>query len=73
MDTHRFQEDDEVQRFCLTLTGEARLWYESLRPINTDWTALQNSFRQQYSKISNTEEQLFHTWRPFHFTKMQRQ
>ena len=22
MDTHRFQEDDKVQRFCLMLTGE---------------------------------------------------
>ena len=56
MATHRFQEDDKVQRFCLILTGEARLWYESLRPINTDWTESQNSFRQQYSKISNTRE-----------------
>ena len=24
-------------------------------------------FRQQYSKIGNTREQLFHTWKPFHF------
>ena len=69
MDTHRFQEDDKVQRFCLMLTGEARLWYESLRPINVDWTELQNSFRQQYSKIGNTREQLFHVWRSFHFNK----
>ena len=38
MDTHRFQGDEKVQRFCLMLTGEARLWYESLRPINADWT-----------------------------------
>ena len=28
---------------------------------------LQNSFRQQYSKIGNTREQLFHAWRSFHF------
>ena len=34
MDPHRFQEDDKVQRFCLTLTGKARLWYEFLRLIN---------------------------------------
>ena len=26
-------------------------------------------FRQQYSKIGNTREQLFHTWRSFHFDK----
>ena len=37
MDTHRFQDNDKVQRFCLTLTGEARLWYKSLRLINADW------------------------------------
>ena len=69
MDTHRFQEDDKVQRFCLMLTGEARLWYESLRPINTDRTELQNSFKQEYSKIGNTREQLFQAWRSFYFDK----
>ena len=37
MDTHRFQDNDKVQRFCLTLIGEARLWQESLRPINVHW------------------------------------
>ena len=67
MDIHRFQEENKVQRFCLTLTGEARLWYESLRLINADLTELQDSFRQQYSKIGNTTEQSFHTWRTFHF------
>ena len=30
MDTYRFQDHVKVQRFCLTLTGEARLWYKSL-------------------------------------------
>ena len=69
MDTHRFQEDDKVQRFCLILTGEARLWYESLILINIDWTELQNSFRQQYSKIGNTREQLLYARRSFHFDK----
>ena len=67
MDTHKFQDNDKVQRFCLTLTGEARLWYKSLRPINVGWLGLQNTFRQQYSKIGNTREQLFHAWRSFHF------
>ena len=32
---HQFQEGVKVQRFCLTLL-EARLWFESLRPINID-------------------------------------
>ena len=53
----------------MTLTGEARLWYKSLRPINVDWVGLQNTFRQQYSKIGNTREQLFHVWRSFHFNE----
>ena len=60
MDTHEFPNQVKVQRFCLTLAGEARLWYESLRLINVDWEGLQNIFRQQYSKIGNTREQLFH-------------
>ena len=42
------------------------MWYESLRPIALDWNGLQNQFRQQYSKIGNTREQLFHVWRSFH-------
>ena len=49
MDTHDFSEYVKVQRFCLTLVGEARLWYESLRPIALHWNGLQNQFRQQYS------------------------
>ena len=45
----------------------ARLWYESLRPINVEWDDLQHMFRQQYSKIGYTREQFFHAWRSFHF------
>ena len=36
METYNFP-DVKVQRFCLTLTGEVRLWYESLRLIVLDW------------------------------------
>ena len=67
MNAHHFNEGVKVQRFCLPLLGEARLWYQSLEPINVDWKRLQNLFRQQYSKIGNTREQLFHTWRSFTF------
>ena len=67
MDTHPFQEGVRIQAFCLTLVREARLWYESLGPINVDWNALQNQFRQQYSKIGNTRDQLLHVWGSFHF------
>ena len=67
MGTNAFQEGVKVQHFCLTSVGEARLWYESVRPINVDWKGLQNQLRQQYSKTGNTREQLFHVWRSFHF------
>ena len=63
MNAHHFNEDVKVQRFCLVLLGEARLWYHSLELINIDWQGLQNLFRKQYSKIGNTREQLFHAWR----------
>ena len=56
MDTHGFPDQVKVQRFCLTLVGEARLWHKSLRLINVAWICLQNIFRQQYSKIGNTRE-----------------
>ena len=67
MDTHDFQDHVKVQRSCFTLVGEARLWYESLRHINADLRDLQHMVRQQYSKIGNTREQLFHAWQSFHF------
>ena len=69
MTAHHFLENIKAQRFYVKLVGEARLWYESLTPTNIDWPGLQNLFRQQYSKIGNTREQLFHTWRSFHFDK----
>ena len=30
MNAHHFNEDVKVQRFCLTLLGEARLWFQSI-------------------------------------------
>ena len=68
MNAHCFNEDIKVQRFCLTLLGEARLWYHSLEPLrDTTWAQLQNLFRQRYSRLGNTQEQLFHVWRSFTF------
>ena len=40
MNAHHVIEGVNVQRFCLTLLGEARLWYQSLEPINVDWQGL---------------------------------
>ena len=65
MEAHNFPEDTKVRRFCLTLTGEARLWYESIRPIEMDWNVLQECFRQQYSKFGSSREQYFHMCRSF--------
>ena len=56
MGTQVFQEHVKVQRFCFTLVGEARLWYESFGPVALDWNGLQTHFRQQYSKVGNTRE-----------------
>ena len=67
METHNYPDWAKVQGFCLTLTGEARLWYETLGPIEIDWTALQEHFRQQLSKFGSTREQYFHVWRSFHY------
>ena len=67
MDTHAFQEGLKVQKFCLMLVGEARLLHESLRPIVLVWNGLQTQFRQQYSRIGNTREQLFQALRSFYF------
>ena len=67
MNTHGFPDQAKVQRFCLSLVGEASLWYKLIRPINVEWEGLQNIFRQQYSKIGNTREQLFYTWRLLYF------
>ena len=64
--THNFEENVKVNRFCLTLLGEVRIWYKTLNPDAFDWPALQNAFRQQYSKLGNTPEQYFQ-WRSFYF------
>ena len=45
MEAHNLPEGEKVSCFCLMLIGEARLWYESLAPLDDDWAALQNKFR----------------------------
>ena len=67
INAHCFVDSVKVQRFCLTLLGEVRLWYHSSEPINVHWPKLQNLFRQRYSKVGNMQEQLFHAWRSFNF------
>ena len=36
--------DQKVRRFCLTLLGEARFWYETLGAQQLDWAGLQDHF-----------------------------
>ena len=70
MNAHCFIDGVKVQRFCIKLLGEARLWFQSLEPLhNVTWPQLQNLFRQRYSKVGNTWEQLFHAWRSFSFNE----
>ena len=58
----------KVQRFCLTLLGEAKVWFQSLEPLgDTTWPQLQNLYRQRYSKLGSTCEQSCHAWRSFNF------
>ena len=46
------------------------MWYHSSEPLgDTTWAQLQNYFRQRYSKLGNTREELFHAWRSFTFDK----
>ena len=41
MNAHRFVDGIRVQRFCLALLGEARLWFQSLEPLgNVTWPEL---------------------------------
>ena len=56
METHNFPEDQKVRRFCLTLMGEARLWYVTLGAAQLDWQTLRDCFCQQYSKFGSTRE-----------------
>ena len=48
METHNFPDDQTVRRFCSTLMGEARLWYQTLDAAQLDWETLRDHFCQQY-------------------------
>ena len=71
METHNFPDDTKVRRFCLTLTGEARLWYESIRPIEMDWDALQECFRSNISNLAVQENSIFTCGDHFSMMKIQ--
>ena len=56
MTTHDFPEAVKVQRFCLTLVGEARNWYATLEPVAMTWQELQNMFRHQTLKSTRANK-----------------
>ena len=43
MNTHDFPDGIMVQRFCLTLMGEARLWYASLQTNSNNMAGIATS------------------------------
>ena len=45
MEAYNFPNEVKVRCFHMTLIDEARLWYESLAPLDVDWPTLQNKFR----------------------------
>ena len=70
METHNFKDDQKARRFCLTLTGETRLWYETLGAVQLDWQTLRDCIHQQYSKFGSTRSQYFHGGDHFNLMKM---
>ena len=55
MNTNHSQEAIKVQRFCLILVGEARLWYESLESITeiVQATVLKNRCNKYNSEFAS--------------------
>ena len=72
MNTHNFPADVKVQRFCLMLMGEARLWYDSLEPIVMTWQELQNQFGNSIQNKEILENSYFMHGGHFIMMRMQR-
>ena len=71
METHNFPQETKVQRFCLTLNGEARLWYESLRPIEIDWQPSKSISGNNTQNLVTPESNIFMCGDPFIMMKIQ--
>ena len=59
MEAHNFPDEVNVRHFCLTMTGEARLWYESLAPLDNDWPALQKNLDCNIQKYATHPNNYF--------------
>ena len=62
MDTHQFQAGVKVLS-NFSWRNKIMVWISKTHKCRL----LQNQFRQQYSKIGNTRQQIFHVWCSFHF------
>ena len=51
----------------VTLAGDSHLSYESLIPVGNGWNNLQRLFHRQFSKLGQSQEELFQGWRSFTF------
>ena len=58
MDSHNFPDDQKVRRFCLTLMGEARLWYETIRQVQMDWPAMQEHLGSNTQNLVTQENSI---------------
>ena len=52
-------EQAKCDRFCLTLSGDAYIWYESITPVGNDQTNLQGLFAYKLPEVGQTQEELF--------------
>ena len=59
METHNFPDDAKVQIFCLTLTGEARLWYETPIPIQIDWQLYKSALGSNIQSLVVQDNSIF--------------
>ena len=58
----------KVQRFCLTLLGDARLWYQFIRTYNWRLARVDKIYLGYNTpKLVTLENNLFHAWRSFAF------
>ena len=67
MNSQEIAEDTKCSMFCFTLGVDAHLWYESITPVGNDWNNLQRLFHVQFSKLGQTQGELFKKGRSFQF------
>ena len=60
MTTHNFPEDQKVGKFCLTLMGEARLWYATLNVLQQqlNWEAYKIDLGNNTPNLGTLEDNI---------------